>query len=113
MEKNISEKLPPFREEYKLTDDDKAIISRFKEELASRLGGVSVSIDIYKENHLAYPSVHSGTVHFEVRVGNWRRVQVISEMELDNLVSGSFFYFCRRLVDGVIADLLKIGASRA
>lgn len=113
MKEKLSAKLPPLREPYKLSEDQSRVVERFKEELVHRLGGISVAIEIFKEHLLAYPSLHGDTIHFEVRVGNWRRVQVISEMELENTISGSFYYFCRRLVDATMADLLRIGAARA
>lgn len=112
MKEKISDKLPPLRQEYKLTDDNKLIVKRFVEELEHRLG-VQVGIEAFKENFLAYPSIGGDTVCLEVRVGNWRSVQMISEMELDTRVSGSFYYFCRRLVDKTMGELLKIGAQRA
>jgi hypothetical protein len=107
-----SNKLPPFREADKLSEDQKAIIDRFKEELDHRLG-IAVTFDVYKENHLAYPGKTFDTVFFEIRVGNWKSVQAISEVELDSKLFGSFYYFCRRIADKTMADLLKIGAARA
>jgi hypothetical protein len=112
MSETVSTKLPPFREAYKLSDEQKSIIDRFKEELDHRLS-IAVTFDVYKENHLAYPDRTFDSVFFEIRVGNWRSVQVISEVELDNKLFGSFYYFCRRIADKTMADLLKIGAARA
>jgi hypothetical protein len=113
MKGNLSENLRRLREPYKLTEDQSRVVERFKEELAHRLDGAPVSIEIFKENLLAYPSLHADSIQFEIRIGNWRRSQIISEMELENTVSGSFYYFCRRLVDATMAELLKIGAARA
>lgn len=104
---------PPLREGYKLIDQNQKIFDRFREELDHRLGGVRFSFSIYKENLLTYPSIHADTVVFEITVGGWRRSMYISEIELDNFTSGSFYHFCRRMVDNVISDLIKIGASRA
>jgi hypothetical protein len=109
---NIESVLPPFKEPYELSENNKLIIDRFLEELKSRTG-TSVAIVIYKENLLAYPSLHSDTVKFEVRIGNWHRVMSISEFELDATVGGSFYYFCRRIIDDTMADLIQIGAARA
>ena len=82
MSEAVSKKLPPFREAYKLSEEQKTIINRFKEELDHRLG-VGNSFDVYKENHLAYLDATFDSVFFEIRVGNWRSVQVISEVELN------------------------------
>jgi len=111
-EKAVS-KLPPLKEAYKLTEENELILKRFGDELHHRLGGVSVTFEVYKENFLAYPSVHADTIKFEVTVGNWRRVSAITEVELDIQAGGSFYYFCRRISDDVTSDLLKIGAARA
>jgi hypothetical protein len=111
-EKELKPHLPPFREEYELSEQNQRVINRFKEELEHRIQ-IPVCIKVYKENYLAYPSLHRDLVKFEITVGNWHRVSSVSEFEIDSVVGGSFFYFCPRLVDDIMAALLRIGASRA
>lgn len=93
--------LPPIKEPFKLTDENKSILERFRDELQHRLG-VDVSFEVYKENLLAYPSVHAATIKIELRVGHWRRISAITEVELDIRAGGSFYYFCRRISDDVM-----------
>lgn len=103
--------LPPLKEDFVLNENQQAILDRFKEELEHRIR-MNVSFKVWKENLLAYPSINPDLIYFEIRVGNWRREQVISSMEMEVGIGGSFFYFCRRIVDQTMADLLRIGASR-
>ena len=83
--------LPPYREQYKLSEDNKLVIARLREELQSRLK-VDVSFDVYKENALIRPRPLIDHIMVEIRVGNYRCMNTISEVELDNVGGGSFFY---------------------
>jgi len=109
--KDEKSELPPLKEAYKLSEENQHILERFRDELQRRLG-VSVGFEVYKENFLTYPSIHADTIKVEVMVGGWRRVAVITEIELDIQAGGSFYYFCRRIADDVMNDILKIGAAR-
>jgi hypothetical protein len=87
-------------------------LERVKEELENRIK-VPVSLTVYKENTLVYPTPKYDIVHFEIVVGNWRRVHTVSEVELDLTAGPSFYYFIRRLAEDTMVDLIRIGAQRA
>jgi hypothetical protein len=104
--------LRPLQEEYVLNENQQSILKGFKEELEHRIG-MSVSFNIYKQNLLAYPSINPDMIYFELRVGNLKMNECIYEIEMDSVVGSSFYYFCRRIVDNTMAELTRIGASRA
>jgi hypothetical protein len=86
-------------------------LERLKEELDDRIG-VDVSIYVSKRDYLINPAPTGGTIEFEVQVGNWNTVQVVSEFEPDRSPQG-VFYFLRRLLDKTMYNLIRIGAQRA
>jgi len=104
--------LPPFREPYKLSDEQKFLLDRIKEELESRTKA-DVSFNVYKENALVYPTPKYDIINIEIRIGNWRRIHTVSEVELDITAGPSFYYFVRRMADDTMMDLISIGANRA
>lgn len=107
--KNLDE-IPPLKQPFKLTDEEKQIVKRFQEELEHRLK-TTVVFDIYTENFLAHPIPSFELVKFEIQAGNWKRIMSISKTELEISNGMAFFYFMRRLVDEVMQDLLMRGAN--
>jgi hypothetical protein len=63
------------------------MVKRIKEELDDRVG-LSVYIDVYQRDYLIHPAPTGGMITFEIRVGNWKSEQVISEYELDRSMHG-------------------------
>jgi hypothetical protein len=84
--------LPPFREDYKLTDDQKVLIERFRKELAARLH-TKVSIEPFVENYLAYPIPRERIIHLEIHAGNYNKIATISAYEIKD--RHVFYYFLR------------------
>lgn len=110
--KKENNKLLDYKSPFKLNDEQSAMVKRIKEELEDRVG-LSVYIDVYQRDYLIHPAPTGGSITFEVRVGNWKSEQVISEYELDRSMHGAFYYFLRRICDRTMTDLIRIGASRA
>lgn len=110
MKNETRSKLPDYKTPFQLSEEQTVMVNRLKEELADRVG-IPVSIAVYNRNYLIHPAPTGGSITFEVQVGNWRTVQVISEVELDYMAG--YYRFLRRIVDRTMGDLIRIGAQRA
>lgn len=109
MKNNNKIELPPLKQLYKLSDENQCIVDRFVDELKHRLK-TDVTVDIYKENFLGYPVKALDRITVEVVTGNWRRVGTIIEHELQIGQGEVFYYFFRKMIDDIMADLLVRGA---
>lgn len=104
-----NENLPPLKEPYKLKEQEQKIVDRIKEELDYRLK-TDVVIDIYTENFLVHPTPYFGTIKVEIIAGNWKRINAITQIELELNQGEAFYYFMRRCVDETMQDLLIRGS---
>jgi hypothetical protein len=102
--------IPPLREPYELKESDQRILERYKEELEYRLK-TNITFDIYTENFLIHPTPYSNHIVVEVKAGNWKKINTISQAELDVGQGEVFYYFMRRFVDDLMSDLLTRGAN--
>lgn len=107
---DLSNSIPPFREDYELSELDRKTVDRIREELDHRIG-VDVSIDVYTQTPLVHPVPSLSLVYVELKVGNWKRIHTISQAEL--ICDGVFFYFLRRVADAAMRDLVRLDARRA
>lgn len=101
--------LPPLKQPYKLSDENQRIVDRFIQELTHRLKA-EVTVDIYKENYLAYPLKPLDRITVDVTAGNWHRVGTIIEHELEISNGEVFYLFFRKMIDDTMSDLLIRGA---
>lgn len=104
----------PFRQQYKPNEEQQRILDRLIEELRARIS-VSVAYDLYTENPIITPTPMTNTISFELKVGHWRTIGLISNEEISaaNYPNQAFYYFIRRTADRLMMDLIRIGAQRA
>jgi len=103
--------LPPLKEPFALSDEQKEFVARLEKELTHRVK-TNVTISVYIENHLVTgidPLLNY--VHFEFQVGHWKRHGVISQAELSLGRFEVLYYSLRRLADETLNDLIIRGAN--
>lgn len=102
--------VPPYKSPYKLTDEQTSILDRIREELTHR-HRVTVHITVSQYETLINPVAFGSQVEIEIRIGNWRTIQITSEHEMGD--SRVFFYLARRVAEKAMMDLMRFGAERA